>query len=192
MIFSHAFAGAALTRYLHKSSRLKFTEKQTNTIYFVGIISAILPDLDVALIFLNNTVQHRTLITHSVVPYLFAALILWTVALLQKNSFLKFISVTFLFNVFFSHFFLDMLAGGLVFFAPFSNRHVGFSLNFPPEPLLWAKTYLTSKYMILEVLLTVGYLLTIREFKNKVLIYLPAFLFFVSALSFAALFLVIL
>jgi len=192
MVFSHAFAGATLTRLLHKSSKLKLSEKQINILYFVGIFSAILPDLDIALIFRNNTVEHRALITHSALPYLFIAAVLWLVFKLRSKPFLQLLTLAFVINTVVSHLFLDMFAGGLVLFAPFSYQTVGFALNFPTDPVIWAKTYLTSKYMLMEAFLTVLYLLTIKSYKNKVLTYFPLFIFVASVVTFAIMTLIIL
>lgn len=188
MIFSHAFAGAALTRLLHKTSKQNFSKKQLNLIYFVGISAAILPDLDLIFVLINSNLSHRDLLTHSAIPYFVITIVVWMLAKLKKNELFKFLALVFFAGVL-SHLILDLFAGAVVLFLPLSSAKVGFPIqDFPEISALWAKTYLASKYMLMETFLTVCYLLTVKSYKNVVLIYLPLFLFAVSVIMFLTMF----
>jgi membrane-bound metal-dependent hydrolase YbcI (DUF457 family) len=174
MVFSHAFAGAALIQLIVVPKVYKLSEKQLVLLYFVGISAAILPDLDIILLFIDKTLQHRTLLSHSIIPYMMVALIVWIISVLRNDRFLEklalaaFVGVT-------SHFVLDVLVGGVVLLAPLNSKFIGFPLNFPTKPALWAQAYIASKYMLFEILIFLGYLAVMKGEKNNVLLGLPFF-----------------
>ncbi|MBT6401463.1 metal-dependent hydrolase [candidate division WWE3 bacterium] len=181
MVFSHAFAGAALTKLIKKTVSKKMFKKHQNIFYFVGIIAAILPDLDIISMLFDTSIRHRELLSHSLLPYVLISLIIWIISQIKESKPLALISVIFLVGTL-SHLFFDYVAGGIALLAPFTDKIYGYAINLPSDPpLLWLSTYMKSKYMIMEFFVFWLYVLAIKKDKNLILKLLPLFLFVVAS-----------
>lgn len=130
MLFAHAPAGflaAYFTRKIWVTPRYGpgLTQKQTYLLYFLGAFFGIFPDIDGLYFYLvNATLSHREYFTHSFIFYFLVWLILYFIARLLKNNFLKAFSFVFFFAVL-SHLLLDSLSYGVMWLYPFSYLPFG-------------------------------------------------------------------
>ncbi|NBO17491.1 MAG: metal-dependent hydrolase, partial [Proteobacteria bacterium] len=109
MILAHSLIGVPITHYLIKN-KSEFYDKPlfTNLMYGVGIVAAVFPDFDLILSFFINDLDHRKLISHSIVPYLvvFCFGILLSKLFSKYSSEIKILNLIFFIGVL-SHLFLD-------------------------------------------------------------------------------------
>jgi hypothetical protein len=186
MIFVHAFAGAILGKYIVKERQkvsqitqpTKITKKDVSIIYFLAIVGSIFPDFDLLTLLLDRTIHHRYLISHSFTFY--------TILLLLLLPFKKWINFTyalsFYIGVVFGHFALDMVTGGIAFFAPFSNIIVGFPMPFRNlVKAAYISAYLKSNYMLAELGILAWYIFFVyKKEKDVIAKKLPVFFSVVS------------
>lgn len=216
MIFVHAFASAITTNYvlkyfdnIHSKSNIKnltfskfifgttkltslnkvLSTFQMNLIWFFGIVSGVLPDFDLLYVLFNPHVEHRKLITHSLVPYLVTFLLIYIILKKFKNNifidiykFLQILNIVIFIGIL-SHLVLDFFVGGLVLFLPFTNYYFGYSLPYYSNNPLFEYNYFTSRYLIAELLFFVVYLLVFKQFSSFVPKILPFVFFAVAVLT---------
>lgn len=168
MYFNHATAGALAIKPVIKKYENIFTEKEINVLWFIGITSAILPDLDIAYSVIKNLEDHRSFVTHGLFIYLVAFMIFYLLSYFQKRNhfgrkFFKVASFVFLLGVL-THLVIDFFAGGIALFAPFYSEVIGFDMGLNHYSKNRLAQYLLSKYMILEIFL---FVLFIKKFKGK-------------------------
>lgn len=183
MVFSHAFFASALINAVHKKTDIKNTPLTDNMIYFVAIVGSIFPDLDIALLLFDPNIQHRQLISHSLLPYILLLLITMLISKIKRNTTYEVLAKAFFIGTS-SHILLDLFAGGLVLLAPLSFTTFGFPIYFDAQSEIWGKTYLTSWYMVAEAVFFILYLATIYRNNNKVLMWSPIFFLIVSMVMF--------
>ena len=183
MILAHSLIGVPITHYLIKN-KSEFYDKPlfANLMYGVGIVAAVFPDFDLILSFFINDLDHRKLISHSIVPYL----VLFCFGILLSKIFKKYSSEIKILNLIFfigiaSHLFLDALVGGVSLFSPITNHTVGLPIFFDYTIDFYSK-YFTSFYFLLELPLIVYSLYMIAKLKNLVSVVTLPFLFLTIAI----------
>ncbi len=172
VIFVHSCAGAITSYLALNNNDVGFSKKQINLLYFIGILASVLPDFDVSLIILNITRYHRYLVSHSVVPYLLISLLLFLLYAVNKNKFTKYVAIVFFLGTL-SHIILDYLVGGLVLYAPITYQRFGFKIPFTGTRLEWVLSYLSSKYIVFELMVFLSYCLVLLKEKNIVFRTMP-------------------
>lgn len=178
MVFAHSFVGAPITYLLTKN--LNISEKFKNLLYFVGITGAVLPDFDLILGFFIEDINHRKLVSHSVIPYLVFFILVYVLAGLFKTytDKLRLINLV-LFVSILSHLIIDLLVGGVVFFAPFDLRTYGYEIPFSNTENFFLK-YFTSPYAIYELVLISSFYI-FQRYSDYRKIFLLSYLYFVLA-----------
>jgi len=189
MYFNHATAGAlAVKPVIDKYSDI-FTEKEKTVLWFVGITSAILPDLDIAYSILKNLRDHRAFVTHGFPIYLIAFLLIYLLSFRQKKEafgkkFFRVLSLVFLIGIT-THFVIDFIFGGVALFAPFSYKIYGFEMilnrKYLNNRLL---SYILSKYMIVEIAALGLFLYIFRGKKYPAAKFFSFFYFLIAVVSF--------
>jgi membrane-bound metal-dependent hydrolase YbcI (DUF457 family) len=188
MILVHGFAGGISAYYiLKKKKAFKFSLKQLNILWFLGPLGGIFPDFDLILPFLNRDIEHRRLLTHSIVPYTLLFIIVnFLIAKIRitqhKKDFIKTAALVFYIGVC-THILLDCLVGGLQMFSPFTNLYIGFNLPFVTESPDWQYGYFTSFYAVAEAFIAAWFFYLSKDINNKIGKYLPVFFFFVAILA---------
>ncbi|MBI2414636.1 metal-dependent hydrolase [candidate division WWE3 bacterium] len=193
MIFTHAFAGAILGKYLKEKMQIEDVvgEKETTTtsksltrnvslIYFFSILGSIFPDFDLLLLVFNQTLHHRYLVTHSLVLYS----MFFCVALLFRKKFnIRFIPYFYLGVCL--HLLLDFFAGGIVLFAPVSYKLFGMQFRyFGSAKINFVDMYFKSNYMLFELGLFFSYILFVfQKETNFIARKLPFILLIVSIVT---------
>ncbi len=159
MYFNHSLAGAVAIKPIIDKIENKFTEKEKTVLWFVGITASVLPDFDIAYSVLKNLEDHRSFVTHGVILYIVAFLLLYSLSFLQKRNvfgkkFFKTLSLVFLIGVS-VHLLIDFFVGGIALYAPFSYKICGFDMVIKNGQSNRLLEYLMSKYMILEFFIAV-------------------------------------
>ena len=154
MYFNHSLAGALAVKPIIDKFEDKFTEKEKTVLWFVGITASVLPDFDLAYAVLRNMESHRFFTTHGIFIYLVAFILLYALSFFQKKDvfgrkFFKVMSYVFLAGIL-THFLIDIVVGGVAFFAPFSYDIVGFDIKNARAGTDRLSSYLMSPYMLLE------------------------------------------
>lgn len=177
MIYTHTLLGASATYILIKNH--KFSKIQKNILYFLGIVGSTFPDFDLILMFFKPAIQHRDLLSHSLIPY--SILFLVVMLILRKSSdFAKMANTSFFLGVL-THLFSDLLFGGLVLFAPFTGIRFGFPIAPFENRFNWAVSYFHTRYMLIEVLIAGIYAYLWRKEKNSIFRGFPIFWVVVAA-----------
>ena len=124
-------AAGYLTAYaLLAVARPEFTSSQTNLFLWLGLVIAFSPDIDSFFIFIKNKAftfnsekyNHRKLITHSPFLWLTAGLAVYFSA---SDPFIKYVGLL-IWLATWSHFLLDSLQYGIMWFWPFSSKVYAF------------------------------------------------------------------
>lgn len=180
MIFAHAFAGAVAGKYIaaeKDSKKGKFSMLQINIIYLLAIIGSIFPDLDLIYVFLNPTIHHRYLLSHS---FLFYTVILIFAWILKKR-----ISFTYMISFYvgvLTHLLLDFITGGIVVFAPLSYTLIGLPMDFVNlTKWEYLSAYFNSMYMAGEIGIFVLYMLYVYKGEASMVAKTLPFVFLVIA-----------
>ena len=193
MYFNHATAGAIAVKPIIDKYENVFTEKEKTVLWFVGITSAILPDLDIAYSVLRNLKDHRAFVTHGFPLYLIAFFLIYLLSFRQEKEafgrkFFKVLSLVFLIGIS-THFVIDFVFGGVAILAPFSYKIYGFDMilngKYPDNRLL---SYVFSKYMIVETAIFCLFLYIFKENKEKYLVarFFSSFYFLIAVISFVS------
>jgi hypothetical protein len=173
MYFNHATAGAIAVKPIIDKYENVFTEKEKTVLWFVGITSAVLPDLDIAFSVFKNLEDHRSFVSHGFSLYLIVFFLIYLLSFLQKKEvfgkkFFKVLSLIFLVGIT-THFVIDFVFGGVALLAPFSYKIYGFDMvlngKYPDNRLL---SYVFSKYMILEIVIFGLFLYVFRSRKYQI------------------------
>jgi len=191
MYFNHATAGALAVKPVIDKYENVFTEKEKTVLWFVGITSAILPDLDIAYSVIKNLEDHRSFITHGFPLYLTAFFLIYLLSFRQEKKafgrkFFKVLSLVFLIGIS-THFIIDFVFGGVALLAPFSYKIYGFDMilngRYPDNRLL---SYVFSKYMIIEIVIFGLFLYVFRSRKYQIAKFFSFFYFLISIISFVS------
>lgn len=186
MVLAHSFVGVPLTFYLLKHLE-KNSEKNSsyfyqNLIYFFGIIGSVFPDFDLTLTFFIHDLNHRKLISHSILPYLliFCLVHLFSRFFKDYQSKIKLINLVFFVGVS-SHLLIDFLVGGISLFSPLSKQVYGLPIYFESLNNDFFYNYFTSWYSFFEFLIIIYSLIMILNLKKILVVrILPFILFFVA------------
>lgn len=171
MVFAHTVLGATATYCVVR--RNKFSNIQKSIIYFLGILGSTFPDFDILfMIFFPNT-EHRYFLTHSIIPYSIFFLVV-AILLRNKTKEIKLMNATFFLGVL-THLVSDMLIGGLVLLAPFSDYYFGYKITAIGNRLNWAISYFESPYFLAELTLFIPYIILWKKEKNIVYRHFPIF-----------------
>lgn len=172
MYFTHSLAGAVSTKLVLNKKEDIFSKLEKDILWFVGITASVFPDFDLVIYFLNpNATSHRQWISHSVVLYGIASLILLSFGFFLKRKerfgrqFHMSLALVFIFGVS-THLFLDYFMGGVSLLLPFSNRVYGYPIVCNKGEN-WITGYVTSWYMLVEGLVALSYFLVQKSIKNK-------------------------
>ena len=188
MLLVHGFAGGIVTYYVLKSKKnLKFSKKHLNTLWFFGVLGGIFPDFDIILPFINREIEHRRLLTHSLIPYILLFLIFFVAVTYvkiskEKRELVKTSSLVFFIGVC-SHLFLDYFSGGLQLLSPVTDYYFGYHLPFNAKSPSWQFMYFSSYYMLGEMLVALWFVSIFKNIKSAVGKYLPISLFLVAILA---------
>ena len=191
MYFNHATAGAIAVKPIIDKYEDVFTEKEKTVLWFVGITSAVLPDLDIAYSVVKNLEDHRSFVTHGFSLYLIVFFLIYLLSFLQKKEvfgkkFFKVLSLIFLVGIT-THFVIDFVFGGVALLAPFSYKIYGFDMvlngKYPDNRLL---SYVFSKYMIIEIVIFGLFLYVFRSRKYQIAKFFSFFYFLISIISFVS------
>ena len=191
MYFNHATAGAIAVKPIIDKYENVFTEKEKTVLWFVGITSAILPDLDIAYSVVKKLEDHRSFVTHGFSLYLIVFFLIYLLSFLQKKEvfgkkFFKVLSLIFLVGIT-THFVIDFVFGGVALLAPFSYKIYGFDMvlngKYPDNRLL---SYVFSKYMIIEIVIFGLFLYVFRSRKYQIAKFFSFFYFLISIISFVS------
>ena len=117
MLFVHALVGGLTTHYILKSKKqYRFDPIHLNIIWFFGVLGSVLPDFDISLLFFVKHVDHRLLLTHSIIPYTLLFIFINVFCSLYKSKKLNTNFVLMLNLVLYvgvlSHFLIDYFYGG--------------------------------------------------------------------------------
>lgn len=180
MILAHSLIGVPITKLVITKSNKSYSLNFLNFSYFVGIISSVLPDFDLLLSFFIDDLNHRKLISHSLLPYL----ALFIFILFLSRFFPKYKNELNVLNLIYilcvsSHLLLDYLVGGIVLLSPLSSGVYGFPIFFPINEY-FIQNYFTSRYILFEIPLIIYSLIVIKNIKN---IYVPKILPFIFLIS---------
>jgi hypothetical protein len=191
MYFNHATAGAIAVKPIIDKYENVFTEKEKTVLWFVGITSAVLPDLDIAYSVVKKLEDHRSFVTHGFSLYLIVFFLIYLLSFLQKKEvfgkkFFKVLSLIFLVGIT-THFVIDFVFGGVALLAPFSYKIYGFDMvlngRYPDNRLL---SYVFSKYMIIEIVIFGLFLYVFRSRKYQIAKFFSFFYFLISIISFVS------
>ncbi len=183
MIFAHSFFGVFTTYAVLKILPYKFSRFQQKVLWFVGITSSILPDADIIYYLWCPLCSHREIFTHGVPIYFLISLFIFAVGLfVHRRKFFTVMAVVFLLGIV-GHLILDMGTGGLVFFAPFSYRKYGLSLDSVGSKSEWWSVYISSLWFYLEIAISFLYLFLAASLKEPVVKFLPLVYFSFSLIS---------
>jgi len=178
MVLAHSFIGAPLTYLLVKNKNL--SPKFKNLVYFVGVTGAILPDLDLLLSFFIKDLNHRKLVSHSIVPYLviFLTITLVSFFLKKHQSEVRLLNLV-AFVTIFSHLIIDFFVGSMAIFGPFDTRLYGYRVPFADNSEFFVK-YFNSQYLMYELLVISTFFILFKKYKEVPAIYLSYFYFVVA------------
>jgi hypothetical protein len=178
MILAHSFIGAPITYQIIKNKEL--TPKFKNLIYFVGITGAILPDFDLLLTFFIKDLNHRQLVSHSIIPYLILYSTLFLISLTTR-SFKKELQIfnNVLFLTIFSHLFIDALVGSIALFGPFDKTLYGIPVPFGGGRDFFVN-YFNSYYTFFELAVISLFFIFLKNYQKIPAHYLAYFYFFVA------------
>ncbi len=183
MVFAHTVLGATATYCI--VNRNKFSKIEKSIIYFTGIIGATFPDFDILLMLIFPNTHHRYFLTHSIIPYSIFFLIM--VLLLKKSDkYLKITNAAFFLGVL-THLFSDLMIGGLVLLAPFSDYYFGYKITSIGNRLNWALDYMQSRYFLFELTLFAPFIVLWKKEKDVVFRHFPIFWTFIAAFMLGAL-----
>lgn len=188
MLLVHGFAGAITTFYtLNRKKDIKISSKHLNIVWFLGVLGGIFPDFDIVLPFINRAIEHRKLLTHSLIPYLLIFILINVLIAFIKISkenrdFIKIANLVFFIGVL-SHLFLDFFAGGLQLLSPMANYYFGYHLPFDAQSPYWQFMYFTSYYAVGELIVAIWFMFIFKSIKNLVGRYLPIFFLLVAILA---------
>jgi membrane-bound metal-dependent hydrolase YbcI (DUF457 family) len=180
MVLAHSFIGAPLTYLLVKNKNL--TPKFKNLVYFVGITGSILPDIDLLLSFFIDDLNHRKLISHSIVPYIAIFIIILLISYLFKRhsqelrllNLVAFLTISL-------HLLLDYLVGGIALFVPFDPNIYGIRVPFIDGKDIFMK-YFNSQYLIYETIVISTFFIFFKKYKNIPSVYF-SYLYFLLAIA---------
>jgi hypothetical protein len=169
MYFTHSLLGAVAQRFVIDKVEKKFTERENQVLWFVGITASVLPDFDLVYSALNQMLNHRNFITHGIFIYLILSLLLYLLSFAKDKKefgrkFFKTLALSFFIGIL-VHFLMDFIVGGVVFLAPFTYKVFGFDMTYERYDRNWLLTYLESKYMLLELLDLGLFLLILKDKK---------------------------
>ena len=194
MYFNHATAGALAVKPIIDKYKNVFTEKEKTVLWFVGITSAVLPDLDIAYSIVRKLEDHRSFVTHGFPLYLIVFSLIYLLSFLQKKEvfgkkFFKVLSLIFLTGIT-THLVIDFVFGGIALLAPFSYKIYGFDMvlneKYPNNQLL---SYVFSKYMIIEIVVFGLFLYVFRSKKHQIagfFLFFSFFYFLIFIISFVS------
>jgi len=183
MVLAHSLIGVPLAYYLIKDKKEYWKDKLTlNFLFMVAIIGAVFPDFDLALGFFIHDLNHRKLISHSVIPYLILFIFIFFLSSVfqKKEKIIKTANLIFFCSVL-SHLILDYLVGGISLFAPLESSIYGLDIYFGFPENFFA-SYFTSWYVFGElflILFSIFYIYKLREVKA---VYLTLFFSFIAIL----------
>ncbi|MEW6407215.1 MAG: metal-dependent hydrolase [Patescibacteria group bacterium] len=184
MLFAHTPAGFLAAYFTRKIWTKNLTQKQTYLLYFLGAIFGIFPDIDGLYFYLvSATLSHREYFTHSFIFYFLVWLILYFIARLAKNNFLKATSFVFFFATL-SHLLLDSLSYGVMWFYPFSHLPFGLlsfdflSFGFFGQRFLFINLFLET--VIILAALNLFFFIFFKKYFKKILI--ASYLIFISVI----------
>lgn len=125
MIIAHGPLGYLLTRGAKRWwGKYHFSQQQTIALYLAGTIGGMFPDVDLFYFyFVDATVAHRQLLTHSLWPYL-AIIIAGTILLRVRRPFWGWLLLLFGIGTI-SHLLADMYTGLTAALAPLSDAMLG-------------------------------------------------------------------
>lgn len=175
MVFAHAPIGALTTKLVFGES----SKKWKSVAYLFGIIGSVFPDVDTLILLFNEDINHRTLLTHSLVPY-FLIFFLCMLIFRKRQVFLLLSGAFFVGVV--SHLVVDYFVGGVSLLSPFIHQIYGFKIQINATPNTFAEKYISSKYTLYELLGIVVFLISWFKEKNLVYRYIP--LLFVTSAGF--------
>ena len=169
MYFTHSLVGAASSKLVLDRVEKKFTEREKRVLWVIGITASVLPDFDLIYSALNHMVNHRDFITHGIFIYLLMSIFLYFLSFIRDKEefgrkFFKTLALVFLLGIL-AHFLMDFIVGGIVFFAPFSYKIVGFEMISQRGSGNWLLKYLDSIYMVLELFNLTFFLLLLKDKK---------------------------
>jgi len=183
MVLTHSLIGVPITYFLLKNKTNLWKDRlNLNILFLIGIVGSVFPDFDLTLSFFVHDLNHRKLISHSIVPYLilFSTVYFFSCTLKKNQMLIKQANLIFFVTVL-SHLLLDYIVGGISLFAPFSINIYGFDIYFEKSSDFFYK-YFTSWYMVAEMILMSISMYFIYKLKEiKINLFLP-FFFLVIAL----------
>jgi len=182
MVFAHSFIGVPITYYLIKNKPELWKEKfNLNLLFLIGIVGSVFPDFDLTLSFFVHDLNHRKLISHSIVPYLILFFINFLVfKTFKKNKeFYTRANLIFFVSVLI-HLIIDLFVGGISLFAPFTSNIFGFDIYFDKSTNFFI-SYLFSWYMFFELIFIFYSTYFIFKFKNIIVNLILPFFFLLIA-----------
>jgi hypothetical protein len=165
MIFAHGPLGALTSRATWRVfDVLNLTRSQLRWLLLVGFIGGIFPDIDFLYVyFVDGSVFHRGLITHTLPIYLLVWVIVSAACYLLRRSYWFAVVTTFLFGVV-THLVTDMIASNVRIFYPF-NQHF-FGLNDLGVTFLNDRLLLVN-FLIEGFFISCFLIMLVREFVNE-------------------------
>ncbi len=183
MIFAHGPFGALTARATWRVfGLLNLTRVQLRWLLLAGFIGGIFPDIDFFYVyFVDGSVFHRGLITHTLPIYL----LLWVIAsgafYLLKRSYAFAVVTTFLFGVM-THLVTDMMASNVRIFYPFNGHFFGLNdlgISFLNDRLLLVNFLVEGFFISCFLVMLVREF--VADYYNRLLIGLVAVLFVLGA-----------
>lgn len=128
MLMAHGPIGFLLTHVVMKKWwGKKITSRQKWLLLALGFVSGIVPDFDIIYIYLvDASKNHRELLSHSLIVYIIAFVVLYLVAILSKRNVVKMGVIIFFLGIM-SHLLVDGIFGQVGYLMPFSIELYGIS-----------------------------------------------------------------
>jgi len=181
MILAHSFVGIPITYQIIKNKPEVWENRLfVNLLFFIGIVGAVFPDFDLTLSFFIHDLNHRKLISHSIIPYFILFITIYLFSFISKNyqSKIRLINLVFFTSVC-SHLFLDSLVGGLVLLSPLTYSIIGFDIYFGNHSNFFLN-YFTSWYLLGEIIVISSSVFVMNKIKEIKAIYFSLFFLLVA------------
>ena len=132
MIFGHMPAGFLVSESFRRTAWKQFSSKQKFWLTLVLVFFSAAPDLDLFYFyFVNASLNHRSLPSHSPLPYIAVFLIMLTIAKVRKFSFIAWLGGAMLIGAVFGHLALDSINAGVMWLWPLSHHVYGLRGSIP-------------------------------------------------------------
>ena len=168
MFIGHLPAGYLVTSLFLNNSKSKLSNQIYDRIWWIGIISSVLPDFDLIYFYLIDNRQHLHHLYWTHIPFywIFIFSFFKIVSYLLKNNLMNLINWIIAINIFL-HLFLDTLVGKILWLYPFSNNDIVF-FEVSAQYSWWVLNFILHWTFFGEIILIVIAFYTYRMKRRKI------------------------